>query len=111
MDELKTIAHRTLLLGLGLAALIGVRLENLFAKAQPLLDELIARGLLSAEEARKFIEALMERARVKGRVEAEDIVAILPARLANPDNPDIKLLTEATDEFDEELERLKKDRT
>jgi polyhydroxyalkanoate synthesis regulator phasin len=110
MDELKTIAYRTLLLGLGLAALIGVRLENLLAKAQPLLDELIARGLLSAEEARKFIEALMERARVKGHVEVEDIVAILPARLANPENPDLKLLTEATDEFDEELERLKKDR-
>lgn len=108
MDEIKTIAQRTLLLGLGLAALIGVTLENLLAKAQPLLDELIARGLLSAEEARKFIDALMERARAKGRVEAEDIVAILPARLANPDNPDLKLLTEATDEFDEELERLKK---
>ena len=110
MDELKTIAYRTLLLGLGLAALIGVRLENLLAKAQPLLDELIARGLLSAEEARKFIEALMERARVKVHVEVEDIVAILPARLANPETPDLKLLTEATDEFDEELERLKKDR-
>ncbi len=106
MDEIRTIAQRTLLLGLGLAALIGVTLENLLAKAQPLLDELIARGLLSAEEARKFIDALMERARAKGRVEAEDIVAILPSRLANPD---LKLLIEATDEFDEELERLKKE--
>ncbi len=105
---MRTIAQRTLLLGLGLAALIGVALENLLAKAQPLLDELIAKGILSAEEARKLIDALMERARAKGRVEVEDIVAILPARLANPGTPDFKLLTEATDEFDAQLERLKK---
>ena len=108
MDDMRTIAQRTLLLGLGLAALIGVTLENLLAKAQPLLDELIAKGLLSAEEARKFIDALMERARAKGRVEVEDITAILPYRLTAPNNPDLKLLTEATDEFDAELERLKK---
>ena len=60
------IAKKAFYLGVGLASYAsekaGGTLAELRSQAQKLADEMVAKGEMNAEEARKFVEAMMKQA-------------------------------------------------
>lgn len=60
------IVQKAFYLGVGLAAAAGeragVRLAELRAQAQKLADEMVAKGEMTAEEARRFVDDMMNQA-------------------------------------------------
>ena len=60
------IAKRAFYLGVGLAAYAGEKaggtLAELRSQAQKLADEMVAKGEMNAEEARRFVEDMMKQA-------------------------------------------------
>jgi polyhydroxyalkanoate synthesis regulator phasin len=66
MAGLGDIVQKALYLGVGLASYAtekaGVTLQELKTQAQKLADELVERGEMTAEEARKYVDELVQQA-------------------------------------------------
>ena len=66
MAGLGDIVQKAFYLGVGLASFAtekaGVTLQELRAQAQKLADEMVARGEMTAEEARKYVDELVSQA-------------------------------------------------
>lgn len=66
MAGLGDIVQKALYLGVGLATYAtekaGITLQELKTQAQKLADELVARGEMTAEEARKYVDELVQQA-------------------------------------------------
>lgn len=66
MAGLGDIVQKALYLGVGLATYAtekaGITLQELKTQAQKLADELVARGEMTAEEARKYVDDLVQQA-------------------------------------------------
>lgn len=67
------IVQKAFYLGIGLASYAGEKaggkLTELRSQAQKLADEMVARGEMSTEEARRFVEDMMKQAQVPGSSE------------------------------------------
>lgn len=68
MDSLTQFFRKAVYLGVGLASYAGEkasdRLSALAQEAQKKADELVKRGELTTEEARRFVEDILEKAQV-----------------------------------------------
>jgi polyhydroxyalkanoate synthesis regulator phasin len=62
MAGLGDIVQKAFYLGVGVASYAAERLQELRGQAQKLADEMVARGEMTAAEARKFVDDIVEQA-------------------------------------------------
>jgi polyhydroxyalkanoate synthesis regulator phasin len=119
------IVQKAFYLGVGLASYAGEKaggkLGELRSQAQKLADEMVARGEMNAEEARRFVEDLMKQAQQPSDAEpATGKTPTEPRRieiLSEDEEPvgsqsqdqDVEKLREQVIRMQEELRRLKRD--
>ena len=124
MAGFRDIVQKALYLGVGLAAYAGERaggkLSELRAQAQKLADEMVARGEMSTEEAKRFVEELMKQAQQPQTSSDTGTTPAEPRRieilsddeaLATSESPkqDVEKLRQQVLGLQEELRRLKRD--
>ena len=115
--------QKALYLGLGLADYAGERagstVQQLRAKSQQLAEELVARGEMSSEEARQFVNDILNNTqpRANGESSAADAatgpqrIEILADGEADPgpsQTEDIDTLRQQVEALQQELRRLKR---
>ena len=117
------IVQKAFYLGVGLATYAGEKagstLTELRGQAQKLAEELVERGEMTTEEARKLVDDLMQQAQQQQPVQPSDNPsASEPRRIEiiseeeapttpNPDN--VEVLRKQVQAMQEELRRLKRD--
>jgi polyhydroxyalkanoate synthesis regulator phasin len=117
------IVQKAFYLGVGLATTAGgeagERLAKLRVQAQKLADELVAKGEMNVEEARKMVDELMQQAQQQQPPVKPDEKASPsePRRieilsddegLASTDNQNVEALRQQVQAMQEELRRLKR---
>lgn len=121
MNQFGGIVQKAFYLGLGLASLAGEKagstLTEIRAQATKLAEDLVERGEMTSEEARKFVDDLIEKAQQPlGREKIDDKSAQTPRSIeilndddipptANPD--DVQNLKDKVQQLQEELKKLK----
>lgn len=120
------IAKKAFYLGVGLASYAsekaGGTLAELRSQAQKLADEMVAKGEMNAEEARKFVEDMMKQAQT-GNVGSgsETTTRTEPRRIEilddgdeatenEPQTQDVDKLRDQVRRMQEELRRLQRDK-
>lgn len=128
MAGLGNIVQKAFYLGVGLAATVGEeagdKLAKLRVQSQTLADELVARGEMNVEEARKLVEELMQQAQretVKpAETEAKKPTPNEPRRIeilsddealtnATSDSNNVDALRNQVKAMQDELRRLKRE--
>lgn len=109
------IARKAFYLGLGLASLAtekaGATLADLREQAIKLADDLVARGEMTSEEARKFVEDLLAQAQGKTTAKPDPPrenprpIEILDGDI---EGEDVATLQQKLQALQEELKRLQK---
>ncbi|ACK64374.1 conserved hypothetical protein [Rippkaea orientalis PCC 8801] len=123
MANLNNLVQKALYLGIGLAS-YGVEkaegtLQELKDKAQKLADEMVLRGEMTAEEARKYVDDLIQQAQQtppKAAESSEDkeprLIEIISEdeEEAHPSkSQEVDQLQKQLESLQEELRRLKRD--
>ncbi|MGB6296986.1 MAG: hypothetical protein WBF90_12490 [Rivularia sp. (in: cyanobacteria)] len=120
------IAKKAFYLGVGLASYAsekaGGTLAELRSQAQKLADEMVAKGEMNSEEARKFVEDMMKQAQT-GNVGSgsETTTRTEPRRIEilddgdeatenEPEPQDVDKLRDQVKRMQEELRRLQRDK-
>lgn len=120
------IAKKAFYLGVGLASYAsekaGGTLAELRSQAQKLADEMVAKGEMNSEEARKFVEDMMKQAQT-GNVGSggETTTRTEPRRIEilddgdeatenEPQPQDVDKLRDQVKRMQEELRRLQRDK-
>lgn len=119
------IAKKAFYLGVGLASYAsekaGGTLAELRSQAQKLADEMVAKGEMNAEEARKFVEDMMKQAQAPANDESgETTNRPEPRRIEilddvdevakeEPQGEDVDKLRDQVKRMQEELRRLQRD--
>ena len=120
------IVKKAFYMGVGFASYAqekaGTTLNELKTQAQKLADEMIERGELSTEEARKFVDELVKQAQQENVSAAKDSQSTQPRRIeiVSEDEDDsqpeqkaqsnnIDNLKEQVQSLQEELRRLKRE--
>lgn len=119
------IVQKAFYLGVGLASYAGEKaggkLAELRAQAQKIADEMVARGEMTSDEAKRFVEELMKQAQQPSAPESgTGTKSAEPRRIeilsedeepagAEPQNQDVDKLREQVLKMQEELRRLKRD--
>lgn len=130
MPNFGDMVQKALYLGIGIASYAGERagetLSELRVQAQKLADEMVARGEMNAEEARRFVDDLVEQAQKKAVQEqktSSSTASNQPRRIEiisdeeeneesgtsaqeSPENVDV--LRQQVESLQEELRRLKR---
>jgi polyhydroxyalkanoate synthesis regulator phasin len=121
MNPFGGIVQKAFYLGLGLASLAGEKagstLTEIRNQATKLAEDLVERGEMTSEEARKFVDDLIEKAQQPiGKEKFDDKSAQAPRSIeilndddipsaANPD--DVQNLKDKVQQLQEELKKLK----
>lgn len=125
MANFENIAKKAFYMGVGFASYAqekaGVTLSELRSQAQKLADEMIERGEISTEEARKFVDELVQQAQQENVTSAKSDRSSEPRRIeivSEDDEPvdrqkkteskNIDNLKEQVQSLQEELRRLKR---
>jgi polyhydroxyalkanoate synthesis regulator phasin len=116
------IVQKAFYLGVGLATTAGEeaggRLGKLRVQAQKLADELVAKGEMNVEEARKLVDDLMQQAQQQPDKPSADSTASEPRRIeilsedeepASADAQNVEALRQQVQAMQEELRRLKRE--
>ncbi|MEM1395422.1 MAG: phasin family protein [Cyanobacteria bacterium P01_H01_bin.150] len=119
------IAKKAFYLGVGLASYAsekaGGTLAELRSQAQKLADEMVAKGEMNAEEARKFVEDMMKQAQQPASNQSgESTTRPEPRRIEilddadevtekEPQTEDVDKLRDQVKRMQEELRRLQRD--
>ena len=119
------IAKKAFYLGVGLASYAsekaGGTLAELRSQAQKLADEMVAKGEMNAEDARKFVEDMMKQAQQPASHESgETTTRPEPRRIEilddadeatekEPEGEDVDKLRDQVKRMQEELRRLQRD--
>jgi polyhydroxyalkanoate synthesis regulator phasin len=118
------ILQKAVYLGVGLASYAGEKagnkLNELRAEAQKLADELVKRGEMSTEEARRFVEDMVQQAQQQPTETVKDEQPAEPRRIeivSEEDSPKkdakdtagVDKLREQVQNLQEELRNLKRD--
>ena len=119
------IAKKAFYLGVGLASYAsekaGGTLAELRSQAQKLADEMVAKGEMNAEEARKFVEDMMKQAQQPASHESGETTARPESRRIEilddadeatekePQGEDVDKLRDQVKRMQEELRRLQRD--
>lgn len=122
MNRFGDIVQKAFYLGVGAVAAAGEeaggRLGKLRVQAQKLADELVAKGEMTAEEARKLVDELMRQAQQQPVKSSNDSPAPEPRRIeiltededpAPTDDQNVEALRQQVKAMQEELRRLKRD--
>jgi polyhydroxyalkanoate synthesis regulator phasin len=121
MAGFEDIVKKAFYMGVGFAAYAqekaGDTLKDLKTQAQKLADEMIARGEMSTEEARKFVDDLVAQAQQDAVGSAEKTETKEPRRIEIIDEEESKPsesnntddLRQQVESLQEELRRLKRD--
>ncbi|MEM6613688.1 MAG: hypothetical protein AAF652_15800 [Cyanobacteria bacterium P01_C01_bin.72] len=126
MANFEDIAKKAFYMGVGFASYAQEKandtVKDLKTQAQKLADEMAERGEMSTEEARKFVDDLVEQAQqgtVSGnstkeskeprRIEIVDEVESTPPPTSQSSNSDNEDLRQQVQSLQEELRRLKKE--
>ncbi|MEO1520646.1 MAG: hypothetical protein AAFU78_07690 [Cyanobacteria bacterium J06633_2] len=122
MPGIGDLVQKAFYLGVGMASYAGERagktLGELRSQAQKIADEMVARGEMTTEEARKMVEDMVTRAQnTEGAV--IDVQAKAPSREPRPieiddvdgaaDSSEASSLRQQVESLQDELRRLKKD--
>ena len=116
------IVQKAFYLGVGLASYDGEKAGGIRAQAQKLADDMVSRGEMNTEEAKKFVEDMMQKAQQAAqtpnaepnsapteprRIEiiSEDESTATPERVEDVDN-----LRQQVMGLQEELKNLKRDK-
>lgn len=115
------IVQKALYLGVGLASYAGEKanqkLAELRTQVQKLADELVARGEMTTDEARKFVDDMMKQATVQAGTAPTSESQQEPRRIEilSEDEPDgakaddVEKMRQQVQNLQEELRRLKRD--
>ncbi len=128
MAGLGNIVQKAFYLGVGLAATVGEeagdKLAKLRVQSQTLADELVAKGEMNVEEARKLVEELMQQAQQEtvkpAETEAKKSTNNEPRRIeilsddealtnATTDANNVDALRQQVQAMQDELRRLKRE--
>lgn len=121
MAGLGDIFQKAVYLGIGLASYAGEKagskLSELRGQVQKLADEMVERGEMTADEARKFVDEAMHRAQQPQSAKADEKHTSEPRRIEilsddeEPANavPDEDTLRQQLQDLQDELRRLKQD--
>jgi polyhydroxyalkanoate synthesis regulator phasin len=127
MAGLGNIVQKAFYLGVGLAATVGEeagdKLAKLRVQSQTLADELVAKGEMNVEEARKLVEDLMQQAQQETVIPAETEAKTSPTEPrrieilsddeaitnAKTDSNNVDALRQQVQAMQDELRRLKRD--
>jgi polyhydroxyalkanoate synthesis regulator phasin len=116
------IVQKAFYLGVGLAAAAGeragVRLAELRAQAQKLADEMVAKGEMTAEEARRFVDDMMNQAQQPQSEQSPSAPKSEPRRIEilsddeeqpTPAAKDVDGMRQQVQDLQEELRRLRRE--
>ncbi|MEC4985559.1 MAG: hypothetical protein SAJ37_20410 [Oscillatoria sp. PMC 1068.18] len=119
------LVQKAFYLGVGIADYAtekaGKTLSELRKEGQKLADEMVKRGEMNAEEARKFVDELVRQAQTKESVQqSQDNTSREPRRIeilsdddeqnsASPDGKNVDDLRDRVQSLQDELRRLKRD--
>ncbi|HEY9876664.1 MAG TPA: hypothetical protein V6D12_24785 [Candidatus Obscuribacterales bacterium] len=115
------IVQKAFYLGVGLAASAGEKagekLTGLRSQAQKLADEMVAKGEMTAEEARKFVDDMMKQAQQPTVEQTTSNAAAEPRRIeilsedeepAKTEVKNVDAMRQQVEALQEELRRLKR---
>lgn len=116
------IVQKAFYLGVGLATYAGEKagstLTELRGQAQKLAEELVERGEMTTEEARKLVDDLMQQAQQQPVKPSDNPPAAEPRRIeiiseeeapTTPNAENVEVLRKQVQAMQEELRRLKRD--
>lgn len=122
MPGFDNIVRKAFYMGVGFASLAqekaGVTLGEIKIQAQKLADEMIARGEMNMEEARKFVDDMVQQAQqdvvssseVKTENKEPRVIEIISEEESETPKPDrVDNLKDRVASLQEELRRLQKD--
>ena len=123
MDNFGGIIQKAVYLGVGLASYAGEKanqkLTELRKETQKLADEMVKRGEMSTEEARKFVEDMMNKAMQQAPIDSSpETRPNEPRRIeilseddnSSDNNPtEVDKMRQEVHNLQEELRRLQKD--
>lgn len=122
MAGFDNIVKKAFYMGVGFASLAqekaGVTLGEIKIQAQKLADEMIARGEMNMEEARKFVDDMVQQAQqdvvssseVKTENKEPRVIEIISEEESETPKPDrVDNLKDRVASLQEELRRLQKD--
>ncbi len=122
MAGLGDIVQKALYLGVGLADYAaekaGVTVQELRNQAQKLADEMVARGEMSIDEARKYVDDLIQQAQQETVQPSKDSQTREPRPIeilsedeepAKKEPENLEALRQQVQSLQEELRRLKRD--
>lgn len=113
------IVQKAMYLGVGLASLAGEKatekLAELRSQAQKLADEMVARGEMNTEEARRFVDEMVNKAQnppvesstPKPTTEPRKIEILDEDESAAPDSKNVDEMRRRVEELQEELKDLR----
>ncbi len=110
MAGLGDFVQKAFYLGVGIAASAGEKASDVKAQAQKLADEMVAKGEINAEEARKMVDGMLSSAQ-QAQVKPEQPAAQPkePRKIEIQDeDPKVSSMQQQVEELQQELERLKK---
>jgi polyhydroxyalkanoate synthesis regulator phasin len=122
MAGLGNIVQKAFYLGVGLASYAsekaGGTLSDLRVQAQKLADELVERGQMTTEEARKLVDDLMQQAQQQPVQPSDKAPTAEPRRIeiisedeapTSTDEQNVEALRQKVQAMQEELRRLKRE--
>lgn len=122
MPGLGDIVQKAVYLGVGLASFAGEKasskLAELRVESQKLADELVKRGEMSTEEARKFVEDMMNQAQGQSSVPSSANDKPAPPRRieilsddegSSPEDPEVDNLRQEVHKLQDELQKLQRE--
>jgi polyhydroxyalkanoate synthesis regulator phasin len=111
MAGLGDFVQKAFYLGVGIAASAGEKASDVKAQAQKLADEMVAKGEINAEEARKMVDGMLSSAQ-QAQVKPEQPAAAQPKEPRKieiqDEDPKVSSMQQQVEELQQELERLKK---
>ncbi len=116
MASLGDFVQKAFYLGVGIAASAGEKASDVKAQAQKLADEMVAKGEINAEEARKMVDGMLSSAQqvqVKpGQSAAEHPKEPRKIEIQDEEpkarDTQVSSMQQQVEELQKELERLKK---
>ncbi|MGC1245482.1 MAG: phasin family protein [Spirulinaceae cyanobacterium] len=122
MNNFGNIVQRAFYMGVGIAAFAGERANELRIRAQKLADEMVARGEMNAEEARKFVDDVVKNAQKPPVEQSPDYTTDNPAKeprqieivsddeeSSHSDTQKVDNLRDQVQSLQDELRRLRKE--
>jgi polyhydroxyalkanoate synthesis regulator phasin len=119
MAGIGDIVQKAFYLGVGLAATAGEKASELRVQAQKLAEEMVAKGEMNADEARRFVDDMVKKAQ-QPQVEQQPTsntskqprqIEILSEEEETAKGDAVDAMRQQVEALQEELRRLKRDRS